>query len=338
VIHPQAPAEPTRKGKRVAAPGKKLGRPRKNPVPEVAAAAPVNRADLSIVDMVAPILEAAPASVAAPMFDVPAPAPVVEAPKASEPAPAAAAIPARPIVNAPAGEVAVEPSAAAPAEAEAEEFFEAAPVPAILEEEIAQAKVETSPVPTVIFEAAAIPEPALEEIPPSAPKVQSAIVEEAPAPKPAALESAPSSAPVAMAVAAANQESLAVESLSLLESLRDWRRKEEELEQTIRAKYVAPNRPAMPVQAEEPVREAAPVARAKPSLANTALARVAENKQFLLIAALLALLVAAAVFITVNKTRGSGSASFPNPSGPSQPAEKADPTPTLRAPTRPQRD
>ncbi len=106
MIHPAAAQRAAKKAKRVAGPGKKLGRPRKNPLPTIPEPA-VDNSDLSIVDLVAPILEAAPASVAAPIFDV-APEPKPTAPAAwavvqstaAQAAPAVASPPPPPAVPA----------------------------------------------------------------------------------------------------------------------------------------------------------------------------------------------------------------------------------------------
>lgn len=386
VIHPAAPAEPAKKSKRVAGPGKKLGRPRKNPLPAAPAPAPVvDKSNLSIVDMVAPILEAAPASVAAPIFDVEpklAPSPQAPKPSAAPPVPnpaPASATPVAPVAPvAPASVAAPKPvettQAAAtvvpprPNFAAATDFhvpppampvrldaaiaaFEAEPVreesPEDLAENAAWAAeaeepgpapyvapietVEATPVPAEVFETAAVPEPELEELPQEKPKDQAAIVEEAPAPPAPKVEAA-----------APAQENLAVESLALLESLRDWRRKEEELEQSLRAKNATPERPKMPVAeafqpASEPV--AAPAPPTVPALATRVRALVEANWKLILVAAALAALVSLAVFFAVEKTRGPENRSFPDPSSPTaQPAQKEDPTPSLRAPTRPQRD
>ncbi len=164
-----------------------------------------------------------------------------------------------------------------------------------------------------------------EEKAPAEPVVNpAAMVEEAPAPAPAKVEAAP-----------ATEERLAVESLALLESLRDWRRKEEELEQSIRAKQATPERPAMPVAeafAVAPAVEAERSPAAAPSKITAILASVRSQKNFILIALAVALLVSAGVYLAVNKTKGPGNRSFPSPSGSTTAPSKEDPTPSLRLP------
>lgn len=282
--------------KRQAAPGKKLGRPRKYPRPE----------DLSIADVVAPILNQAPVAKAAPVLsdrlsnDIPtrpviaeAAAPVVEAAPAPSPTPARAP---EPVIEVIAEPVPV-PTETLAAEVEAQAEYEPAPVFVAEAEEVAEAVVAEEATPSPAVEASLSPAPARPEIP---------------------------------AVAPASEERLGAESLSLLQSLRDWRRQEEQMGGRSRATQEAAE--PTPVRIE-PTRPAAAYS------AHRAENRLPLPKHILIILAALAVLVIGAAFVVAKKTRGPESVNFPDPSRPTaQPSKPGDPIPALRAPTRPQRD
>lgn len=160
--------------------------------------------------------------------------------------------------------------------------------------------------------------------------------------------------------AAVSAGPLGPEAHSLMESLRAWEEEERvtDKEKVALAKPTAmltgsanrptsaledmPDRPVFHFPREEnpaPTRE--PAAHADPAVRRIEL-HLSASKQFLvMISVLTALALAAAVyfFAFANKTRGPADSRLPDPSSPTiQPSEPGDPTPALKAPTRPRRD
>lgn len=196
---------------------------------------------------------------------------------------------------------------------------------------VALAEPETKPATSLI--------PAKPQITPPA--------EDAPAPvlKTEQVEArAPSPAP------AAASPKLAEETLSLLEALRDWNRKEKENSaQTAPAPESPPRTAAQPAVPET----AAPVSLTRPDPAEAVPAPAGKSgielrlnlvisKQFIFIFTLVAALAAAAAIYTFSeakKMRGPVDSRLPDPSSPTiEPSSENDPIPQLKAPTRPRRD
>lgn len=140
-----------------------------------------------------------------------------------------------------------------------------------------------------------------------------------------------------------------LEALSLLETLRDWRRQEEKTTQrpkesllTRESLVAKPPISSLPPPAPAPV----PAAEQAPHPSPRAIElRLTASKPFLLtVAAILGLagIVALLVFFfadAAHKTRGPVDSRLPDPSSPTvQPSTESDPIPSLKAPTRPRRD
>lgn len=162
-------------------------------------------------------------------------------------------------------------------------------------------------------------------------------------------EAAPQPAPLPVAAAApapeikAPNQELMKETLSLLETLRDWSQKEQasapsskfQLDDFIPAKPLMPE-PSPTVWIPPQTSSAPKKAREKIEL------HLTLSKKFVAVFALVALLSLSAIAMLVwngEKMRGLESFRLPDPSSPTiQPSTKNDPIPSLKAPTRPKRD
>lgn len=142
-----------------------------------------------------------------------------------------------------------------------------------------------------------------------------------------------------------SKDKLAQDTLSLMESLRDWQRQEQELDRTLRNLKI-PRRDELAAEATAPpTRSLDSISGDERFTAPSALeakeGRITISKELLLKAGfvVLFLMVAFAAFWIGNKSRGPGDFRFPDPSSPSvSPSTSGDPSPPLRAPTRPKRD
>lgn len=271
-----------------------------------------------------------------PVAPAPAPMPPAEKPIAANPAPLPAAAP---------GLTVVAPKAAptAPAKAKAKPKLKAKPAkrprPTTARRPV-KAKAEPAPAAEKKTEDAsqAIPEKILPV---------SAVV---PAAEPIILAR---SEPAASAAPAAAAPKLAEETLSLLEALRDWNRKERESTPRVQsAPAPAPfagHAPVPPESSPSPA-IARPVfsAHAEPEEA-PATKRGIElklnlviSKQFIFISGIVLAAALAAVIYTLTeakKMRGPVDSRLPDPSSPTiNPSSENDPIPQLKAPTRPKRD
>jgi hypothetical protein len=155
--------------------------------------------------------------------------------------------------------------------------------------------------------------------------------------------------PTAPSAQAAPIPKLAEETLSLLEALRDWNRKEKENSQVL--SRVEPTPPheastreaALPLAAPRPLMPVAESPPAKEKARGIELRlNLVISKQFLFISSLIAALALAAIllaFTDLKKMRGPADSRLPDPSSPTvEPSPEDDPIPQLKAPTRPKRD
>ncbi len=211
-------------------------------------------------------------------------------------------------------------------------------------------KKKRSPLPTA-------PEPVVEEVKAEIIEekepdpIQAPIMEVAPVepikktPKPKArppqkkrsAKSATVSAPIPAApTRLAPQEIEASDALSLLESLRDWSRKEQEAHPptSLRIPKEAPPIfiPSTPI-ANPPIDSNAP---------KSFNVQLTVSKQFIIISSVIGFLAIAAILLVLigpEKMRGLENFRLPDPSSPTaQPSTENDPIPQLKAPTRPKRD
>lgn len=182
--------------------------------------------------------------------------------------------------------------------------------------------------------------------------------------KPEIAPAAPAAEPIPAEPAHAAAPKLAEETLSLLEALREWNRKEKETmatqpapePQTASAPKPSSAAPA-PLAFARPEVVAAPAVPVAPSAAVPVAplaAALAEkrgielrlnlviSKQFMFISAIVAAVaLSAAIYTAVEakKMRGPVDSRLPDPSSPTvEPSPKDDPIPQLKAPTRPKRD
>lgn len=133
---------------------------------------------------------------------------------------------------------------------------------------------------------------------------------------------------------------LAKETLSLLETLREWSQKEQELTKFSIDDFIPP-KPAMPETVT--YSWAPPASSSAPKIKNEKIElHLTLSKKFIFALSLVAALCLAAIVMVVvegKKMRGLDDSRLPDPSSPTiEPAKKNDPIPSLQAPTRPKRD
>jgi hypothetical protein len=269
-----------------------------------------------------------------------APLPAAPATQPIEPKPVAAPLQPEPKQAAPKASTARAAAAPAKPKAKAKPAKKAKPA-----RRPAKPKVKSAAEPAAPVAVAPIPEK---------PEMKPAeVIAEASAPI-APVPMASEAAKITQALETPPAPKLAEETLSLLEALRDWNRKEKEA--GAKAELAAP----APKPAPEPV---SPLALSRPEFAFAPSAAVPVappaaaagekrgielrlnlviSKQFIFISGLVAALAAAAVIYTLieaKKMRGPVDSRLPDPSSPTiEPSPKDDPIPQLKAPTRPRRD
>ena len=135
---------------------------------------------------------------------------------------------------------------------------------------------------------------------------------------------------------------LAKETLSLLDSLREWSQREQEFTPRFRLDDHFPAKP--PIPDPSPAPWVPPSTGQEPRFARSKKIELhlTLSKKFIVAFALIAALAVAAIVMVVvypEKMRGLDSSRFPDPSSPTNElSSKNDPIPSLKAPTRPKRD